>query len=173
MGTLEYVLNLSASLIQVGGFFFTVAVGLYFWHSQRGGRSRLTKLAYLPEAGLQDVEDNPSPVSAVGWSRVPRVDRGPEPGWPRCLPTRRWLLPGVDLGEDLLGGQEGFPDERDAHVAGHVEEGLDQLVLGPALAERHAQVDGQFGIAAGGGVRHDADERPDVNRGRFQLSQIV
>lgn len=39
---------------------------------------------------------------------------------------------------------------------------LDQLVLGPALPTGHAQVEGQFVVAAGGGVGHHADEGADV-----------
>jgi hypothetical protein len=43
-----------------------------------------------------------------------------------------------------------------------VQQYLDQLVLGPALAQRHAQVQFEFRLAAHAGIGDDADQRPDL-----------
>jgi len=45
MAAVEYILNLSASVIQVGGFIFTVLGGLWFWQKSRQLDHRLKQLA--------------------------------------------------------------------------------------------------------------------------------
>ena len=40
-----------------------------------------------------------------------------------------------------------------------MQQNLDQFLFSPALAQSHAQMQAELGLAAGGGVRHDADQR--------------
>jgi len=42
-------------------------------------------------------------------------------------------------------------------IYGEVQEDLGQLLLGPALAQGEAEVKGEFGLAPGAGVGHDAE----------------
>src|SRR5438552_1769536 len=66
----------------------------------------------------------------------------------------------AEFAEDFRGDHHRLADDRDADIAGEVQHHLDQLVLGPALAPRHAQVQFEFRLAAGAGVGNDADQRP-------------
>lgn len=45
MATLEYLLGISANVIQVAGFVFTVAAGMLFWQKRRQLDQRLQRLA--------------------------------------------------------------------------------------------------------------------------------
>src|SRR5262249_50672282 len=71
-------------------------------------------------------------------------------------------LPRAGLGavflEYLRGDHHAFADDRHANIARQVQEDLDQLVLGPALAQRHVQMEGELRLAAGAGVGDDADQ---------------
>src|SRR3984893_19337823 len=87
--------------------------------------------------------------------RRARLTLGPGPGSPGSAlrATLREYVPGADHGL----ADDGHPD-----VARHVDQDLDQLLLGPALPERHAQVDPQLGLPAGRRVGHHAHERPGL-----------
>jgi hypothetical protein len=63
----------------------------------------------------------------------------------------------LHLREDLSRREKGFAHERRAHLAGEVQEHFRQLLLGPPLPQRHAEVNRQFGLRPGCGIRDHAE----------------
>src|SRR6266849_7646836 len=90
----------------------------------------------------------------------PAISSADCPGYPGSRAAESSPLPlGLDLSKDLGGREQALADDRHAHIAGHVQERLRQLLFRPSLPEGHAQVDGELGLPPGGGVRDDADQR--------------
>src|SRR5262245_14514585 len=66
---------------------------------------------------------------------------------------------GLHVLEHLGGRQHRLAYDGHAHVAGQMEQHLGELGLGPAFPEGEAQMDVELGMAAGRGVRNDANKR--------------
>src|SRR6266849_11063809 len=93
----------------------------------------------------------------AGW---PAISSAACPGYPESRAAERLALRlGLDFAEHSRGREQALPDDRHAHVAGHVQEGLRQLLLRPSLTEGHTEMNGELGLSPRGGVRDDADQR--------------
>src|SRR5690348_6232478 len=100
-----------------------------------------------------------SPASANSSCWRPNAPNAGEPAGDRDGATpERWS--GRSSFRDLLavftenagGDHHRLADDRHADIAREVQQHLDQLVLVPALAQRHPQVQREFGLTAGAGV---------------------
>src|SRR6266849_4258859 len=93
----------------------------------------------------------------AGW---PAISSAACPGYPESRAAERLALRlGLDFAEHSRGREQALADDRHANVAGHVQEGLRQLLLRPSLTEGHAEMNGELGLSPRGGVRDDAHQR--------------
>src|SRR5579872_6335895 len=96
-----------------------------------------------------------------GARRSPPTSPAPPGSWYCWANLERLRLSGLGAVflEDAAGDLHRLADHRHADIARQVQQGFGQLLLGPALAQREAQMQGEFRLAARAGVGDDADQR--------------